>query len=632
LGIPFFPDAKTWAKRWGGAWSFGSRMWVFSNDDFKRRVLPGLNEALTAQPTFHADGLRDLAADAWRNADHEQFVARLDAQMIPLETGGHLFQSAYDSLVIRALRQLGALYHGPAKAWEIQAPIGRALSTLEKVAGLAEHLIFRHDQEVTLEDMTAPAGLDVGIAVAGASPMGSAKRLLDAETGGGFITATAGQMTPLPVDDAALASAAKQYGLYDFQADGVRHLLGNSSALLGDDMGLGKSRQAVVAAHLAAGEGRVLVVCPASLRINWEREVLAVLPGQLVAQVGEASLGVMTASRWHVCTYERLGRLVRDTSQHYAVMVVDEAHYLKEHDVNRTRNAFLMSQRIDRRFLLTGTPVLNREGEIHTLLRISGHPVGMLPLPDFKDRYTGSQEARRRLGEQVATWMLRRKKDVLKNLPGKTYEVVFCEPPNGMERYRRILADKDLPTLPKITALRQCLESLKIDFILERIRELDQEDKVLVFCEYVATVDELVAILSAEGIGCVSITGGDTTGKRQTAVDRFQDEPRVRVFIGTTGAAGVGITLTAGNVVMFAGLPWTPALKRQAEDRAWRNGQKRPVTVVIPLVPKTIDEDLFRLLDAKTDIENDLIDASRDERAYMASVAAGLVAPTEATV
>jgi SNF2 family DNA or RNA helicase len=79
-------------------------------------------------------------------------------------------------------------------------------------------------------------------------------------------------------------------------------------------------------------------------------------------------------------------------------------------------------------------------------------------------------------------------------------------------------------------------------------------------------------------------------------------------------------------------LPWTPALKRQAEDRAWRNGQKRPVTVVIPLVPKTIDEDLFRLLDAKTDIENDLIDASQDERAYMASVAAGLVAPTKATV
>ncbi|TCJ20152.1 DEAD/DEAH box helicase [Parasulfuritortus cantonensis] len=627
LAIPFFPLAKAWARSWGGAWSFGARMWVFSNDDFKSRVLPGVGEALATQPTFQAEGLRDLAVDAWRNADRELFVSRLDAQLIPLEAGGHLFQSAYDSLVIRALKRLGAVFHGPAKAWEIQAPIDQALATLDEVAGLAEHLIYRHDQHVTLEDMTAPAGLDVGIAVTGAVPAPGVGRLQGIETGSGFITTVVDELARLQVDEALLVRSAEQFGLYDFQVDGVRHLLGATSALLGDDMGLGKSRQAVVAAHLAAGEGRVLIVCPASLRINWEREILAVLPGQLVAQVGEASPMDMTAARWHVCTYERLGRLVRDNTWRYVVMVVDEAHYLKEHDVNRTRNAFLMSQRIERRFLLTGTPVLNREGEIHTLLRISGHPVGLLPLPDFSRLYTGSQEARRRLGEQVASWMLRRKKDVLKNLPGKTYEVVYCEPPHGMERYRRILADPTMPALPKITALRQCLESLKIDYILERIRNLDQDDKVLVFCEYVATVDELVATLTAEGIGCVSLTGSDSTGKRQAAVDRFQGEAVARVFIGTSGAAGVGITLTAANVVMFAGLPWTPALKRQAEDRAWRNGQKRPVTVIIPLVPKTIDEDLYRLLEAKTGIENELIDASQDERAMMNAVMRSASAP-----
>lgn len=78
---------------------------------------------------------------------------------------------------------------------------------------------------------------------------------------------------------------------------------------------------------------------------------------------------------------------------------------------------------------------------------------------------------------------------------------------------------------------------------------------------------------------------------------------------------------------MFAGLPWTPALKRQAEDRAWRNGQKRPVTVIIPLVPKTIDEDLYKLLEAKTGIENELIDASQDERAMMNAVMRSASAP-----
>jgi superfamily II DNA or RNA helicase len=618
--VPFFPNVKAWARSWGGAWHFGTRMWVFSNEDFRDRVLPGVAEVLETQPTFQADGLRDQARDAWRHADRERFVGTLDAQLIPLESGGHLFQSQYDGLVIRALRKLRGLYHGPAKAWEIRTPVDQVLATLEEIAGLAEHLIYRHDQGVTLEDMTSPAGLDVGISVTGTHPPSSGTATQGLDAGSGFITARGGLVTQVAVDEAILARSAVELGLYDFQVDGVRHLLGSTSALLADDMGLGKSRQAVVAAHLAAGEGRVLIVCPASLRINWQREILAVLPGQAVAQVGEASPFDLTAARWHVCTYERLGRLVRDASLRYAVMVVDEAHYLKEHEVNRTRNTFLLSQKIERRFLLTGTPVLNRESEIHTLLRISGHPIGLLPLPEFKDQYTGSVEARKRLGEQVATWMLRRKKDVLKNLPGKTYEVVYCEPPHGMERYRTLLADASLPALPKITALRQCLESLKIDYILERIRDLDQDDKVLVFCEYVASVDELVATLTAERIGCVSITGSDSTGKRQKAVDRFQSEADVRVFIGTTGAAGVGITLTAGNVVMFAGLPWTPALKRQAEDRAWRNGQQRPVTVVIPLVPKTIDEDLFRLLEAKTDIENDLIDASQVERAVMQAI------------
>jgi len=597
-------------------------MWVFSNADFRDRVLPGVAEVLEAQPTFQAEGLRDLARDAWRHADRERFVGTLDAQLIPLESGGHLFQSQYDGLVIRALRKLRGLYHGPAKAWEIREPVDLVLATLEEIAGLAEPLIYRHDQRVTLEDMTSPAGLDVGIKVDGTSPVPTAGGAQGLETGSGFVTARPNEITRLQVDEVRLAQAATDLGLYDFQIAGVRHLLESTGGLLADDMGLGKSRQAVVAAHLAAGEGRILIVCPASLRINWQREILTVLPGHVVAQVGEASPFDLTAARWHVCTYERLGRLVRDANLRYAVMVIDEAHYLKEHEVNRTRNAFLLSQKIERRFLLTGTPVLNRESEIHTLLRISGHPIGLLPLPEFKDHYTGSAEARRRLGEAVASWMLRRKKDVLKNLPGKTYEVVYCSPANGMERYQRILGDAAMPALPKITALRQCLESLKIDYILERIRNLDQDDKVLVFCEYVDTVDELVATLTAEGIGCVSMTGSDATGKRQRAVDRLQEDAEVRVFIGTTGAAGVGITLTAANVVMFAGLPWTPALKRQAEDRAWRNGQKRPVTVIIPLVPDTIDDDLYRLLEAKTDIENDLIDASQAERAMMQAVMA----------
>ena len=95
------------------------------------------------------------------------------------------------------------------------------------------------------------------------------------------------------------------------------------------------------------------------------------------------------------------------------------------------------------------------------------------------------------------------------------------------------------------------------------------------------------------------------------AVDTFQQDPRTRVFLGTTQAAGVGITLTAATYVFFASLPWTPALKRQAEDRAYRSGNTRDVFVITPLIDGTIDDQIHRLLDSKREIEVSIVEANR---------------------
>jgi SNF2 family DNA or RNA helicase len=103
--------------------------------------------------------------------------------------------------------------------------------------------------------------------------------------------------------------------------------------------------------------------------------------------------------------------------------------------------------------------------------------------------------------------------------------------------------------------------------------------------------------------------GSDSLKRRQQAVDAFQHDSAVTVFIGTTSAAGVGITLTAANYVVFASLPWTPALMRQAEDRAYRMGQKRDVIVLVPLVPKTLDEQVWSLLQSKRETEVEVIEA-----------------------
>ena len=184
-------------------------------------------------------------------------------------------------------------------------------------------------------------------------------------------------------------------------------------------------------------------------------------------------------------------------------------------------------------------------------------------------------------------------------------------PADGMAGYEAIMKDMTLQSMPKITKLRQHLEALKVDFIFESIQCLPQDAKAIIFCEYMDTVEALREAFKANGIGCVSLVGSDTPKKRMKAIDEFQDNPATRVFIGTTMAAGVGITLTAANYVFFASLPWTPALKRQAEDRAYRSGQRRDVFVIVPIVPGTIDEQVFALLDTKKEIEDDLVESLR---------------------
>jgi len=170
-----------------------------------------------------------------------------------------------------------------------------------------------------------------------------------------------------------------------------------------------------------------------------------------------------------------------------------------------------------------------------------------------------------------------------------------------------------LMVMPKIVKLRLALEALKTQFLIETIEGLGEGDKIIVFCEYMATVEVLKSAFAQANINCVTLVGSDSGTKRQKAIDAFQNDPAVQVFIGTTSAAGVGITLTAANYVAFASPPWTPALMRQAEDRAYRLGQLRDVMVLVPLIPNTIDDQVWRLLETKTELEQDVVEAVRAE-------------------
>ena len=609
LATPFADGVSDLLRDLGATWSPLRRMWLCDVAELED-LLGGLQGASQRWPAFSFDEARQTTLTAIQQPTGDFFVALLDVQVLPLQDGGFAVSSAYDALVVRALKSLGGRFHKPAQAWELRADRQRILQALAQIAGVGCDNVFQHEGMVLLEDLVAPAKTALPISVAGA-PAPAQSGIAGEPSGAGFLSAFGTPLASLPIDESALAAAAASCGLRDYQVAGVRHLLGLSSALLADDMGLGKTRQAVVAGRLAAASEQVLVTCPASLTINWQREILAVYPSARVALIGQHTLDEVAACDWIIANYERLGGLVRATSLPIGAMIIDEAHYLKEHQAGRTRNAFLLSERVPRRFLLTGTPVLNREIELHTLLRLSGHPIGAMPLAEFRAQFAGDRARRDDLATRLSEWMLRRGKDVLRDLGAKTQQLRYVDASDGLVGYRAIMADTTLQAMPKITRLRQHLEAMKIEFLLESLQSMPADAKALVFCEYIDTVETLKHLLASEGLRCVSLAGSDSTVKRMAAVDAFQEDADVRVFIGTTMAAGVGITLTAANYVFFASLPWTPALKRQAEDRAYRSGQRRDVLVIVPVVAHTIDEQIFALLDAKREIEVALVESNR---------------------
>lgn len=632
LSTLFAPWMNSFFKEREGLWFGNGRMWVFDRGQINGQFAAELATNLPKDATFDVPSVVQKIKAAFAAPDPDLFAPALDVQMFPIRGGGFVCLFKFDHVLLRAVQGLQGTFLRNRNAWRLQSTLPEILDAFESQAGVRRDHIYLHETEIVLEQLATLTDADrPGVSVGGMMPERRASATGDSEGENAILTVVATPLKRLWVNEAQLIEAEKAYGLYDYQVDGVRHLLGYSSALLADDMGLGKSRQAVVAARLVTGDGAVLVVCPANLRINWQREINAIDQDAKVMIAGDGQ--DWAGADWLVVNYERLGSVVQainDGVIRFRVMLCDEAHYLKEPDSTRTRNAFLLSKHIERRFLLTATPILNRESELHSLLRLSGHPIGGIPLGDFLGEFAGSPELRKGLSERVSEWMLRRRKDVLKTLKGKTHEIQYVDlAADEMQQYKQALADSTQVALVKIGKLRRMLERFKAGWLIDTISSLGEDDKAIVFCEFVDSVAFMAEEFAKAGIKVVTFTGEDTPIRKQRAVDTFMVDPEVKVFIGTTGAAGVGLTLTAANYVFFGSLPWTAAAKRQAEDRAYRNGQTRPVTVVIPVIPTTIDEQVVELLKHKESIEQDLLadGGVQDAKEAEKQIAAKLLQP-----
>ncbi len=416
--------------------------------------------------------------------------------------------------------------------------------------------------------------------------------------------------------------------LYPHQADGVAFLASRRRAVLGDDMGLGKTRQAIAAMEAAAPEGAVLVVCPASLKLNWRREILMVDPGARIEVIGVDREPAGDA-RWIIVNYDLLAKhAARLQGVAWTGVILDEAHFIKNASKRTSHCLKLLGVQDETKaapigpdyvFLLTGTPMTNRPRDLFNLLRSVGHPAARSFL-SFAKRYcdayrndwgwvtTGASNLDE-LNLLMKEVMLRRRKDEVLDLPPKIRSWIPVDISgeaaalNAVEGFLDwyMGTDPESPNdaqfLARLTKVRVALHKAKHKAVAERIRDVTESgEKVVVFTAF---TDGVVRHAKALGTSCITITGSDSAEQRMAAVDRFQTDPEVRVAVCNLIAGGVGITLTAGTHVIFQDLDWVPANHAQAEDRCYRLGQTRPVTVEYFHAAGSLDAYIATLLAAK---------------------------------
>ena len=405
--------------------------------------------------------------------------------------------------------------------------------------------------------------------------------------------------------------------LADYQQRAVAFIAHHDhTCLLADDMGLGKTLEAIAAAQLV--EGRVLVVCPASARQVWAREV-ATFTTEAATVIGPGDAIVPSDAKYTVTGYSNLEAVADqlDTTM-FALVILDESHYVKNAASGRAKLVKEKLASIPRRLVISGTPVMNTPEEIRAQLAFL-HPEEWSDATWFRQRFVepfdgGTPEVRaavlKRLRQFLDGVMLRREKsEALPDLPQK--RIAWHRIPLVGEARRAYVALEDefdtvaradgvssAKAAGKLERLKQCALAGKLPGALAFVRDVVAKgEKVVLFSRYRDALQSAADELA--DLGVVTLTGDSTPEERAEAERRFQADPATRVFVGQLVAAGTALTLIAGTHAVFLDLSWNPADHRQAMDRIHRRGQTRPVTAHFFLAEETVDEDIALVLDAK---------------------------------
>ena len=420
--------------------------------------------------------------------------------------------------------------------------------------------------------------------------------------------------------------------LRPFQRAGVAYVLRARRTFLADEQGLGKTVQALAALE-EDGAYPAVVVCPASLKLNWQREAERWLPHRSVTVVSGTGT-VAPSADLTVINYEIVhAHRARLALRRPKALVLDESHYVKNPRAKRTVVIRRLAESLapdGLRLALTGTPVMNHPDELIAQLRILGR------LAQFG---SGARFARRFQGigaEERIHWHLRRtcfvrraKADVLPQLPAKRHVAV----PVGLDNEReyrqaeddviawlreqpldlreleaKVAAARRAERLAQLNALRRLAARGKCGAALSWIADFLASDEPLVVFAGHREVQDLLLERFPDAL---HLLGRDSIRAREDSVRAFQ-AGQGQLLVCATRVAGQGITLTRASNVAFLDLEWTPALHDQAEDRCHRIGQRDAVTAWYLLAAKTIDETMLELVDAKRRIVGAVTDGRRD--------------------
>ncbi len=460
---------------------------------------------------------------------------------------------------------------------------------------------------------------------------------------------------PRGVSDPSLKKLLK-VPLYPYQTEGALFAVRAGRVLIGDEMGLGKTIQAIAAAEILArhfGISKVLVICPTSLKYQWQSEIMRFSGRDSRVIAGGRAQRQKDYALDDFCKITNYEKLQPDLDLIAAwspdLVIVDEAQRVKNWNTIAARAL----KRIDSPYavVLTGTPLENKLEELISIVQfVDQHRLGptwkLLHEHQVKDEagrvtgYTGLEK----IGQTLAPVMIRRRKsEVLTQLPERTDQNLLVpmtelqmtyHQENAeivtriVQRWRRMkfLSDKDQRRLT--CALQNMRMSCNSTYLLDQESDhgvkadelaalfddlFEQPDaKAVVFSQWTRTHDIVIRRLEARGIGYVSFHGGIPSEKRPALVDRFRDDPDCRVFL-STDAGATGLNLQHASILVNMDLPWNPALLEQRIARIHRMGQKRPVQIVNFVAKGTIEEGMLSVLAFKRSLSAGILDGGTGE-------------------